>query len=436
MSDEFNTPNRSFQPGRDHLWTSVEMADGTNNALQYYGHNMTTTVCDDDGTCYFQIEATTDETNVTVWNNYMSPPGYQDVEFYYRSGMTQSWNKFCFQGGAIKVKAQMPGAVTNESGNPDVKTGSLTARAAHIGYYPTWPGIWLMGNLGRALFSGSTSRMWPFTYNECNETVFDPQNQRISACDDHPGHGLNPNQGRGAPEIDILEGGGTAISSSIQIGPGMPDDFRVFQDNTTASKYCFYSFECTTTGANNEDVPTKYYQEQRGHKSWYQGLRYGASNFCDVDKDSIQSYEAISASLKAGIVKNSCNMEVCPASFDVHSDLGYKNGTSERWDINSNGTCFTKRNAYRGIFLCNAGNMATECDPSSGSTTRSQSSRTRWMPYRPIGKFTWPRTLTGWSIRLSGSWATKDISDGALTDKWCSKFQQKPLQIHRRMRRR
>ena len=34
----------------------------------------------------------------------------------------------------------------------------------------------------------------------------DTATQRISACDGSPGFGFNPYQGRGAPEIDLLEG--------------------------------------------------------------------------------------------------------------------------------------------------------------------------------------------------------------------------------------
>ncbi|GAB9477368.1 Beta-glucan synthesis-associated protein, partial [Globisporangium polare] len=34
MSDEFNTPNRSFKPGEDHMWTSLEKPDGVNAALE------------------------------------------------------------------------------------------------------------------------------------------------------------------------------------------------------------------------------------------------------------------------------------------------------------------------------------------------------------------------------------------------------------------
>ncbi|ETP50072.1 hypothetical protein F442_04535 [Phytophthora nicotianae P10297] len=365
MSDEFNTEGRTFEAGDDHLWTALEKADGVNSALEVYSTNMTGTECDDDH-CYFFINTTDETIAKTVWNNYISPPGYQTVYFYYRSGMVQSWNKFCFQGGMIEVRAQLPGAVTNESGNPDVSTGSTTVRAANINYYPTWPGIWLMGNLGRAIFSASTSRMWPFTYNECNETIFDSQNQRISSCNDTPGSGLNANQGRGAPEIDILEGGGTAISTSLQVGPGMPEDFRRIADNS--SEYCYYSYDCTTEGANQPDVPIAYYYNLRGHKSWYQGLRYGANNLCDVEEDDVQTFATVNASIEEGITDNACTMETCPGSYDPNADLGYMN-TGVHWGINANGTCFPKMNQYDGAYLCSAGNTVSECTASSGSTS-------------------------------------------------------------------
>ncbi|CAI5721337.1 hypothetical protein KXD40_004701 [Peronospora effusa] len=367
MSDEFNTEGRSFDAGKDHLWTAIDKPDGVNAALQIYYPNMTGTACDDDGNCYLYIESDIHETNLTVWNEYISPPGFENVTFYYRSAMVQGWNKFCFQGGLVTVRAQLPGAVTNATGNPDVATGSNSVRATSIDYYPTWPGIWLMGNLGRAIFTGSTARMWPFSYNECNETIFDSQNQRISACDDNPGSGMHPNQGRGAPEIDILEGGGTDISSSIQLGPGMPDEFRTFVDNSSGA--CIYKYECTTTGANHQDVPTKYYRDQRGHKSWYQGLRYAANNLCDVENEDVQSFALINASLTKGIRENKCTMDLCPASFDVNADLGFKDNGTVRWGINSNGTCFPMQNAYKGSYLCSAGNTASECTQSGGSTS-------------------------------------------------------------------
>ncbi|KAG2948552.1 hypothetical protein PC128_g2477 [Phytophthora cactorum] len=107
MSDEFGDVNRNFTAGADHLWTSLEMPDGTNDALQLYSHDMTSVVCDDDeeGLCYLQIKSIDEVNNITVWNNYLRPPGYQNSTFYYRSGMLQTWNKFCFQGGMLESEA-------------------------------------------------------------------------------------------------------------------------------------------------------------------------------------------------------------------------------------------------------------------------------------------------------------------------------------------
>ncbi|RLN88193.1 hypothetical protein BBJ28_00014566 [Nothophytophthora sp. Chile5] len=293
---------------------------------------MTSTECDDDDNCYFYIESDIDKTNITVWNDYIFP-------------------------------ALPPRCLEN----PTSRIPRLSACAASIDYYPTWPGIWMFGNLGRSIFTGSTARIWSFSFNECNEAVFDSQNQRISACDDNPGSGMNPNQGRGAPEIDILEGGGTEISSSMQVGPGMPDDFRMLVD--AESSYCFYSYDCTTEGANNPDMPTEYYQSLRGHKSWYLGLRYGANNLCDVGAEEIQTFAQINASLTAGITENACTTDLCPASFDVNADLGYMDQSSTHWGINFNGTCFPKMNVYTGAYLCNAGNNASACTDSGGSTS-------------------------------------------------------------------
>ncbi|KAJ8578933.1 hypothetical protein ON010_g269 [Phytophthora cinnamomi] len=371
MSDEFNTEGRTFEAGADHLWTAVEKPDGVNAALEVYAINMTSTECDKEDNCYFYIESDIDEQNITVWNDYITPPGYENVSFYYRAAMVQGWNKFCFQGGLVVVRAQLPGVIGGDSGNPDLVSGTKNTRVSSIDYYPTWPGIWMFGNLGRSIFTGSTARIWPFSYNECNETVFDYQNQRISACDANPGSGMNPYQGRGAPEIDILEGGGTEISSSMQIGPGMPEEFRPLHDKV--SSFCMYTYDCTTTGANNPDVPTAFYEKLRGHKTWYQGMRYGANNLCAEESDELQTFAKINASLTKGVTENACTTDICPASFDVNADLGFMNNKTEHWGINSNGTCFPRMNAYTGAYLCNAGNTAPQCTESGGSTSAASS---------------------------------------------------------------
>ncbi|KAF1322462.1 Beta-glucan synthesis-associated protein, partial [Globisporangium splendens] len=362
MSDEFNTPNRSFKPGKDHMWTSIEKPDGVNAALEVYSHNMTSTACDDDGTCYFYIKIIDEVIKVRVWNDYQNPPGYKNVDFFYRAAMVQSWNKFCFQGGMAEVRVQLPGAVSAASGNPDLKNGP-NARAATVKYYPTWPGIWMMGNLGRAIFSASTTRIWPFSYNECNDAAFLSSNQRISACDSNPGSGMNPNQGRGAPEIDIIEGAGSQISTSMQIGPGMPDDFRIIWPKNDTNYACVYAGTCTTPGANTPDVPTAYYKAKRGHKSWYQGMRYAANNFCTPDAKLKQDYKTVKANMDKGITENSCTLTNCPGSRDANADVSPIDGsTTQYWGINSNGTCYPFMNGYTGAYLCSPGNPSSRCE--------------------------------------------------------------------------
>ncbi|KAG6955837.1 hypothetical protein JG687_00010941 [Phytophthora cactorum] len=337
MSDEFNVPGRNFTPGSDHLWTALEMPDGVNAALEYYSFNMTDTVTESDGRGVFRIKIM-EEDNITytVWNTYAKPAGFETHHMYYRAGMVQSWNKFCFQGGRMEVVAQLP--ATTSSSNPDM--GNNKDRVKTSGFYPTWPGIWLLGNLGRALFSQSTSRMWPWSYNDCNEKL--ESSQRISACDGSPGHGLNSHQGRGAPEIDLLEGGGVAISSSIQVAPGMPDKFRIIAPTNDTSPYCVYTAECTTIGANFPGIPAK---------------------------TQIQDPKTVIANTKNGITSNTCKgVNTCPASGDGYSDLGLIDGKGPGyWGVNEDGGCMPLINGYTGAFLCDPDSSNTKCSSPLGA---------------------------------------------------------------------
>ncbi|GMF31196.1 unnamed protein product [Phytophthora lilii] len=83
MRDESNTEGRTFAAGDDHLWTAIEKSDGVNAALEFYAIKMTSTECDDADNCYLYIESDIDEKNITVRNDYISPPGYENVSFYY-----------------------------------------------------------------------------------------------------------------------------------------------------------------------------------------------------------------------------------------------------------------------------------------------------------------------------------------------------------------
>ncbi|GFH05806.1 beta-glucan synthesis-associated protein [Haematococcus lacustris] len=64
----------------------------------------------------------------------------------FRSGMVSSWNKLCFTGGYLEVRAKLPG-------NPQV--GGL------------WPSIWLLGNLARAGYVNSTLGMAAYSAPQC-----------------------------------------------------------------------------------------------------------------------------------------------------------------------------------------------------------------------------------------------------------------------------
>lgn len=101
---------------------------------------------------------------------------------YFKSGMIQSWNKFCFTGGIIEVDVIFPG-------EPDI--GGL------------WPAVWLLGNLGRATYEASTNNLWPWSYDKCDRKKQDSQS--ISACNKANHFGLNKEQGRGVTEIDLIE---------------------------------------------------------------------------------------------------------------------------------------------------------------------------------------------------------------------------------------
>ncbi|KAF8964548.1 beta-glucan synthesis-associated [Flammula alnicola] len=172
----------------------------------------------------------------------------------YRSGMIQSWNKFCFTTGYIEVSVTFPG--------PNQQTQ---------GY---WPGAWTMGNLARPGYSATTDGMWPYTYDSCDVGTFPNQTdkdglgpaaalhsnasrqknnfelswlsgQRTSACScpgsDHPGPDVS--HGRGAPEIDVFETEkdkdlaiGQVVSQSAQFAP-FTHDYVYNNDSASVQEF-------------------------------------------------------------------------------------------------------------------------------------------------------------------------------------------------------
>jgi len=241
MSDEFNEDGRTFNDGDDTVWTGTDHSDDANTggvlalgSLHFYNHSNIGT-----NNGVLNITTTSEHTKWRGWNPYKKH--YETLEKEFRSGMISSWNKFCFTGGIIEVTAQLPGY-------SDI--GGL------------WPAIWLLGNLGRATFEGSTNLIWPWSYDKCNRKL--QEAQTISACNRVHHFGMQAGKGRGSTEIDIMEAmagkgaiAGTKISlpyfsSTLQVAPGVP------------------------TKRPGEGV------EPGNNVNWYRGMKYGDNTHQNV----------------------------------------------------------------------------------------------------------------------------------------------------------
>ena len=181
MSDEFNVEGRSFKDGDDPTWTALDKSDDDASAagggsLIFYNSSMVSTTKDGK----LELKSIIDKTE---WEHFdVVNQKYHHITKHFKSSMVQSWNKFCFTGGIVEVDIMLPG---------DPHIGGL------------WPAVWLLGNLGRATYEGSTNNIWPWSYDTCDRKK--QEAQTISACNAQNHFGLNPFQGRGATEIDIIE---------------------------------------------------------------------------------------------------------------------------------------------------------------------------------------------------------------------------------------
>ncbi|KAK6462932.1 beta-glucan synthesis-associated [Scheffersomyces coipomensis] len=175
FSDEFNADDRTFFEGDDQFFTAVDLHYAATNDLEYYLPFMARTK---NGSLQLTMEA------------------YKYKGMDYISAMIQSWNKLCFNKNAIvEVSLRMPSYAQSRG---------------------LWPAVWSLGNLARPGYMATTYGLWPYTYNECDYGITPNQSspdgisylpgQRLSKCtcygQDHPNIGT----GRGAPEIDIIEG--------------------------------------------------------------------------------------------------------------------------------------------------------------------------------------------------------------------------------------
>ncbi|KAJ1454658.1 beta-glucan synthesis-associated protein-domain-containing protein [Pelagophyceae sp. CCMP2097] len=207
FSDEFEVPGRTFNDGHDPRWTAVNKNDYTNMALHFYRADAVTTsggklniTTEFKPTTFLSAEDTTGTVEMVKRTK-----GYS-------SGLIQGWNKFCFTGGIMEIKAKLPGK-------------------GHVG--GLWPAMWLLGALARATYVGSTDWIWPWSYGKCDRSQ--QRKQEINACELNPHYKMHPYEGRGAPEIDLIEampGTGTMnynlkkpyYSASLQVAPGRAEN--------------------------------------------------------------------------------------------------------------------------------------------------------------------------------------------------------------------
>lgn len=188
MSDEFERSARTFKDGDDPMWTGIDRSDDDQTAqgrrsLQFYNSSSIRTR---NGSLV--IRTTTEDTKWKGFNPFTKK--HTTMQRHFRSGMLQSWNKFCFTGGVLEVSVRLPG-------RSDV--GGL------------WPAVWLLGNLGRATYEASTNLMWPWSYEACDRSL--QHAQEISGCSVTSHFNLVPGKGRGATEIDLIE---------VMAGPSTP----------------------------------------------------------------------------------------------------------------------------------------------------------------------------------------------------------------------
>lgn len=99
FSDEFNTDGRTFYPGDDPYWEAVDLWYGSTHDQEWYDPSQVTTT---GGYLSIIMDEVADQTL-----NHMLP---------YKSGMLQSWNKFCFTSGYIEVSVTLPGPDANAQG--------------------------------------------------------------------------------------------------------------------------------------------------------------------------------------------------------------------------------------------------------------------------------------------------------------------------------
>jgi len=230
FSDEFEQEGRNFHDGSDPRWTAIQKNDYTNLALHYYRKENAKTK---NGVLSIKTER---KENAYRAFNEKTKKFFNDKK-YIQSAMLQGWNKFCFTGGIVEFSAKLPGSP---------RIGGL------------WPALWMLGNLARATYVGSSDYIWPYSYNQCDIT--NRKSQAVSACSKVNHYGMQPYHGRGAPEIDLIE--------------AMQGDAEKLPSTTIRRPYQSTSFQVAP--GIERDRPVLGMKPKQGH--WYTGMEYNHNN--------------------------------------------------------------------------------------------------------------------------------------------------------------
>lgn len=238
FSEEFNTPGRTFADGSDPRWTAIDKNDYTNDALHYYSPDNAVTR---DG--YLVITTQPNDTEVIGYDDVKRK--HTHVTKHFKSAMMQSWNKFCFTGGIIEAQVVLPG-------NP--KVAGL------------WPAFWMLGNLARHTYVGSSEHIWPWSSTTC--TAKARTAQAISGCANIAHYGMEKRFGRGAPEIDIFE-----------VQPGnTPANKGPFFYMPVGQPFMSASYQIAPGRSVNRPGPGLW----PGPGQWYEGLRGGENTSVNI----------------------------------------------------------------------------------------------------------------------------------------------------------
>lgn len=231
FSDEFNVDGRDFSDGSDPKWTALNKNDYTNGALHYYTPKNVHTRNGD-----LIIQSKAEKTKFVGVNDTSLEKAIFEKTF--TSAMLQTWNKFCFTGGIIEAEIELPG---------DHETTGL------------WPAFWLLGNIARHTYVGSTNHVWPWSSNECTDASRSAQ--KISGCTNTQHYGMKGRFGRGAPEIDIFE---------VQAGT-VPKNEGIFRESPVGQPFMSNSFQVAPGRSVNRPPNGRW----PGPGQWYEGLRGG-----------------------------------------------------------------------------------------------------------------------------------------------------------------